>query len=71
MRMLVDWVGTGRALTQTSRLRRADALALVDLLDTDDVLDRRFPIQSSTELYHLNPQSIGDPTTKVRERQDR
>jgi hypothetical protein len=49
----VDWVGTGRALTQTGRLRRLDALALVELLDTGDVLDQRFPIQSSTELYHL------------------
>jgi hypothetical protein len=27
---------------------------LVELLDTDDVLDKRLPIQSSTELYHLN-----------------
>ncbi|MGO9794305.1 MAG: plasmid pRiA4b ORF-3 family protein [Solirubrobacteraceae bacterium] len=27
---------------------------MVELLDTDDVLDKRFPIQSSTELYHLN-----------------
>ncbi len=49
----VDWVGAGRALTQTGRLRRVDALALVQLLDTGDVLDQRFPIQSSTELYHL------------------
>jgi DNA-binding PucR family transcriptional regulator len=53
VRGFVDWVGAGRALTQTGRLRRADALALVELLDTGDVLDQRFPIQSSTELYHL------------------
>jgi len=31
IRGLVDWVGGGRALTQTGRLRRADALMLVDL----------------------------------------
>jgi hypothetical protein len=53
LRAFVDWVGAGRALTQTGRLRRADALALVELLDTGDVLDQRFPIHSSTELYHL------------------
>lgn len=53
VRAFVDWVGAGRALTQTGRLRRTDALALVELLDTGDVLDQRFPIQSSTELYHL------------------
>jgi hypothetical protein len=53
VRAFVDWVGAGCALTQTGRLRRADALALVELLDTGDVLDLRFPIQSSTELYHL------------------
>ena len=54
VRAFVDWVGTGRALTQTGRLRRADALALVETLATGDVLDQRFPIQSSAELYHLN-----------------
>jgi hypothetical protein len=53
IRGLVQWVGAGRALTQTGRLRRADALELVELLDTGDVLDPRFPIQSSTELYRL------------------
>lgn len=53
VRAFVDWVGTGRALTQTGRLRRADALALVELLDTGDILDPRFPTQSSAELYHL------------------
>jgi hypothetical protein len=53
MRAFVDSVGAGRALTQTGRLRRADALALVELLDTGDVLDPRFPIQSSADLYHL------------------
>lgn len=53
VRAFVDWVGTGHALTQTGRLRRVDALALVELLDTGDILDRRFPIQSSAELYRL------------------
>lgn len=53
VRAFVDWVGTGHALTQTGRLRRADALALVDLLDTGDILDPRFPTQSSAELYRL------------------
>jgi Plasmid pRiA4b ORF-3-like protein len=52
-RAFVDWVGAGRPLTQTGRLRRADALALVELLDTGDVLDPRFPIQSSADLYRL------------------
>jgi hypothetical protein len=53
VRALVEWVGAGRALTQTGRLRRGDALALVEMLDTGDVLDQRFPIQSSAELYGL------------------
>ncbi|MGB0092066.1 MAG: plasmid pRiA4b ORF-3 family protein [Solirubrobacteraceae bacterium] len=53
VRTFVDWVGAGRALTQTGRLRRVDALTLVELLDTGDVPDQRFPIQSSAELYHL------------------
>jgi hypothetical protein len=53
VRAFVNWLGAGRALTQTGRLRRADALALVELLETGDVLDQRFPMQSSTELYHL------------------
>jgi len=53
VRAFVGWVGAGRALTQTGRLRRVDALALVELLDTGDVLDQRFPIQSSAELYRL------------------
>jgi len=54
VRGFVDWVGAGRPLTQTGRIRRADALALVDLLETGDVLDPRFPIRSSTELYRFN-----------------
>lgn len=55
LRGFVEWVGEGRSLTQTGRLRRADALALVELLDTGDRLDPRFPIQSSAELYRLGP----------------
>ena len=54
MRVLVGWVGSGRPLTQTGRMRRADALALVDLLETGDILDPRFPIQSSAELHWLS-----------------
>ena len=54
VRAFVEWVDAGRALTQTGRLRRADALALVELLDTGDVLDQRFPTQSSAELYRLS-----------------
>ncbi|MHB8695778.1 MAG: hypothetical protein ACYDHH_31560 [Solirubrobacteraceae bacterium] len=54
MRASVDWVGAGQTLTQTGRLGRADALALVDLLDTGDGLDERFPVQSSGKLYHLS-----------------
>lgn len=53
LRGLVDWVGAGRALTQTGRLRRADAVALVEQLDTGDVLDPRYPVQSSAELHRL------------------
>src|SRR5687768_15616548 len=53
LRGFVEWVGEGRALTQTGRLPRADALALVELLDTGDQLDPRFPIHSSAELYRL------------------
>src|SRR3954451_23166686 len=48
----VEWVGEGRPLTQTGRIRRADALELVELLDTGDRLD--VPVRSSAELYRLN-----------------
>lgn len=54
MRALVEWVGAGRPLTQTGRVRRADALTLVELLDTGDVLDPRFPIHSSADLPGLS-----------------
>ncbi len=52
LRGFVDWVGEGRPLTQTGRVRRADALALVELLDTGDRLD--YPVRSSTDLYRLS-----------------
>lgn len=54
MGSFVDWIGAGRPLTQTGRVRLADALALVDLLDTGDVLDSRFPIRSSSDLPRLS-----------------
>src|SRR3954462_4196739 len=50
LRGFVDWVGEGRPLTQTGQLRRADGLALVDLLETGDRVDR---VRSSAELYQL------------------
>src|SRR4051794_9272211 len=53
LRNFAEWVGEGRSLTQTGRLRRADALALVELLDTGDRLDPRRPIHSSAELDRL------------------
>jgi hypothetical protein len=53
LRGLVNWVGAGRPLTQTGRLPRADAVALVKQLDTGDVLDPRYPLQSSAELRRL------------------
>ncbi|WP_234356747.1 plasmid pRiA4b ORF-3 family protein [Streptomyces sp. NBRC 110028] len=58
MRALVDWVGTGRKLTQTGRVTLADARALVEDLDTGDRMDpvigdRTFKTKSSEELYHL------------------
>src|SRR4051794_24082281 len=53
LRGFVDWVGEGRALTQTGQLRRANALALVELLDTGDRVDPAHPIRSSADLYRL------------------
>src|SRR3954468_18741205 len=50
LRGFVDWGGDGRPLTQTGQLRRADALALVDRLETGDRVDR---VRSSAELYQL------------------
>jgi hypothetical protein len=53
------WVGTGRKLTQNRRITLADARELVDLLDTDDVIDptvggRVFRTRSSEQLPTLN-----------------
>jgi hypothetical protein len=44
----VTWVGAGRPLTQTGRLRRADALSLADL--AGDVIDPRHPLRGSGDL---------------------
>ncbi|MGC5020371.1 hypothetical protein [Micromonospora sp. DT47] len=58
LRELVRWLGDGRTLTTTGRLRLADARELVALLETGDVLDpmigdRVFKTRSSDELYVL------------------
>jgi pRiA4b ORF-3-like protein len=58
VRAFVDWVGTGRKLTQTGRIILADARVLVELLGTEDVIDpaigdRVFRTTSSQELLHL------------------
>ncbi|MFG3710213.1 hypothetical protein [Micromonospora sp. NPDC047730] len=55
---LVRWLGDGRTLTTTGRLRLSDARELVVLLDTGDVVDpvigdRMFKTRSSDELYGL------------------
>lgn len=53
------WLGEGKSLTQTGRLKLADARELVAKLDTGDVMDptvgeRIFRTTTSEELYHLN-----------------
>jgi hypothetical protein len=58
VRAFVDWVGTGRKLTQTGRITLTDARILVELLGTDDVIDpiigdHVFRTKSSQELLHL------------------
>ncbi|WP_319462701.1 hypothetical protein [Micromonospora sp. RTP1Z1] len=58
LRELVRWLGDGKTLTTTGRLRLADARELVALLETGDVLDpvigdRVFKTRSSDELYQL------------------
>lgn len=58
VRAFVDWVGTGRKLTQTGRITLTDARILVEALGTDDVIDptigdRVYRITSSQELLHL------------------
>ncbi|MCW3839149.1 hypothetical protein ONA70_03435 [Micromonospora yasonensis] len=59
LRELVRWLGDGRTLTTTGRLRLADARELVALLETGDVIDpvigdRVFKTRSSDELYELS-----------------
>lgn len=56
LRDLTRWVGEGRALTQTGRIRLADARELVALLGTRDELDPmngRFHTTSSADLPEL------------------
>ena len=57
-RDLADYVGAGRKLTQKGHLTLDDARALVDLLGTGDLVDRRigdrtFRTRSSDQLYRL------------------
>ncbi|HZL49269.1 MAG TPA: plasmid pRiA4b ORF-3 family protein [Solirubrobacteraceae bacterium] len=56
VRAFLGWVGEGRALTQTGRVRLADLRELVGLLDTGDLPDQHeagWRISSSTELPGL------------------
>src|SRR6266496_3149072 len=58
VRAFVDWVGTGRKLTQTGRITLTDARMLVAALGTDDVIDptigdRVYRTTSSQDLHHL------------------
>jgi hypothetical protein len=56
VRSLLGWVGEGRALTQTGRVRLADLRELFGLLDTGDLPDQReegWRISSSAELPGL------------------
>src|ERR1700759_5164654 len=58
IRSLLAWLGEGRKLTQTGRIRLADARYLVELLRTGDQIDpeigdRVFMTKSSEELAHL------------------
>jgi hypothetical protein len=53
------WVGEGRGLTQTGRIKLADARQLVELLQTGDEIDPRigdriFRTRSSEELFGMN-----------------
>ncbi|MBF6483780.1 hypothetical protein IU431_06360 [Nocardia otitidiscaviarum] len=50
LRLLLDWVGAGRALTAHHRLRIADARELVALLDTGDELEG---VRDATRLREL------------------
>jgi len=58
VRAFVEWVGTGRKLTQTGRITLTDARMLVKSLGTDDVIDpmigdRMYRTKSTQELHHL------------------
>jgi hypothetical protein len=56
VRALLGWVGEGRALTQTGRVRLVDLRELVELLDTGDLPDKGetgWRISSSVELPGL------------------
>lgn len=58
LRAFTEWVGAGKALTQTGRLKLADARHLVELLGTGDVIDpvigdRVVKTRSSEQLYQL------------------
>jgi hypothetical protein len=58
IRSLLAWLGEGRKLTQTGRIRLADARYLVEFLGTGDQIDpeiggRVFKTKSSEELTHL------------------
>jgi Plasmid pRiA4b ORF-3-like protein len=58
IRSLLAWLGEGRKLTQTGRIRLADARYLVEFLGTGDQIDpeigdRVFKTKSSEELAHL------------------
>ena len=58
IRSFAAWVGDGRKLTQTGRIRLADARHLVELLGTGDEIDpkigdRVFKTKSSEELGYL------------------
>jgi hypothetical protein len=59
VRGFIDWLGAGRKLTETGHLKLADARELVDLLGTDDEIDRviggqLFRTRSSQELGVLS-----------------
>lgn len=59
VRTFVEWVGAGRALTQTGRLKKADGAELIELLGTNDVMDpvigdRVFRTVSTDELLGVN-----------------
>jgi len=59
IRSFAAWVGDGRKLTQTGRIRLADACHLVELLGTGDTIDpvigdRVFKTKSSEELGYFN-----------------